>query len=86
MPKLAIMAVLAYQAASYDLAYNLIDSGLQDNYSLAVTAVKTPVIATSIISTGCTNFSVTGSADKVFDNDIRTFGAYDSNGNCIKYY
>jgi hypothetical protein len=36
MPKLTIMAVLAYQAASYDPIYNLIDSNLYDNYSLAV--------------------------------------------------
>ncbi len=57
MPKLAIMAVLAYQAASYDATYNLIDSGLQDNYSLAVAAGKTPAIASSSTSTGCTAFS-----------------------------
>ena len=45
MQKLAIMAVLAYQAASSD-TYNLIDmnTNLSDNYILAVNAGKPPVI------------------------------------------
>jgi hypothetical protein len=85
MPKLAIMAVLAYQAASYDPIYNLIDSGLQDNYSLAVAAGKTPAIAPPSISTGCLTFSETGAAE-VFDNDIMTKGDFDSDNNCIKSY
>ena len=45
MPKLIIMALLAYQAAAiYDPFYNLIDSNLSDNYTLAVNAGIPPVI------------------------------------------
>ena len=57
MAKLTIMAVLAYQAASYDSTYNFIDSNsnLSDNYTLAVNAGLTPVIASSSIMTGCSN-------------------------------
>jgi hypothetical protein len=80
MPKLAIMAVLAYQAACegpVSNLNNLIDSGLQDNYSLAVAALKPPGIASLSISTPTCNtssLSETLSADFVFDNDITTYG------------
>ncbi len=86
MPKLIIVAVLAYQAASYDSTYNLIDSNLFDNYTLAVQAGTTPAIDSATVMTGCTMLSESYANTLVFDNDIRTYGYLNDASICIKKY